>query len=269
MVLRFDPFQIFKSSRTPAGLYARQKWLDGENTKSWITDSQTTIRELLSGQSNDGSWGHSIINTVQRIFGLHLTVRTQTEPIKKALDWLMDQASSIFPRTTINRGENIDPKDLRDLPFTQGCSGLFLTGSALFLSSIFGRENDSEVLKLYQWLNSKGVRNKGRWCGWSCSNNILRAFVVHPQYCKSKATVLAVDALARAQSQSGVWLKQVPFYKTINALAHLDLVQADVQLERAFERLYKTQRRDGTWGRINGEWNTFLIVHALKNKKEL
>jgi hypothetical protein len=40
-------------------------------------------------------------------------------------------------------------------------------------------------------------------------------------------------------------------------------------LERAFKRLYATQGHDGTWGRTDREWNTFLIIHALKNKKEL
>jgi hypothetical protein len=58
----------------------------------------------------------------------------------------------------------------------------------------------------------------------------------------------------------------VPFYQTVNALAHLNLSQADIQLERAFKRLHEMQRRDGSWGRSQREWNTFLIVHALKNK---
>jgi len=31
--LRYDPYRIFRSSRTPPGLYARQKWLH-EETKS-------------------------------------------------------------------------------------------------------------------------------------------------------------------------------------------------------------------------------------------
>lgn len=268
MRLRFNPLQIFKSSKTPAGLYARQKWLHEQNAKTWKEDLQETANELLSSQASDGSWEYSVVRTVHRLFGLHLTVRSQSEPIKKALDWLLDHTLKTFPRTRIDLGENLNLVALRGLPFTRGCSGLFMTGATLFLASIFGRENDGRVLEVYRRLNLANIKNKGRWCGWSCSNNILRAFVVHPKYSKAKAVVLAVEALASVQQQSGKWLREVPFYQTANALAHLSINQADVQLERAFKRLYETQRHDGTWGRSDKEWNTFLVVHALKNKKE-
>lgn len=157
---------------------------------------------------------------------------------------------------------------LRGLQFTRGCSGLFMTGATLFLAIIFGRENDGKASEVYQRLNRANIRNKGRCCGWSCSNNILRAFVDHPKYSQAKAVVLTVEALASVQQQSGKWLREVAFYQTVNGLVHLSINQADVQLERASKRLYETQRHDGTWGRSNKEWNTFLIAHALKNKKE-
>ena len=150
-----------------------------------------------------------------------------------------------------------------------GCARLFMTGVTLFLASIFGRENDEKILELYESLNQLNRKNNGRWCGWSCSNNILRAFVVHPTYAKSKAVDLAVGALAGIQHQSGEWPRQISFYQTVNALAHLDIQQADAQLEKAFNRIYETQGHDGTWGRSHKEWKTFLVIHALKNKKEL
>jgi hypothetical protein len=46
----------------------------------------------------------------------------------------------------------------------------------------------------------------------------------------------------------------------------LNLSQAEVQLERAFTRLIETQNSDGTWRNRDPEWNTFLSIHALKNK---
>jgi len=269
MRLRCNPFQIFTSSKTPAGLYARQKWLHEQTTATLKADLQETVTGLLSSQASDGSWDHSVVKTVRRLFGLHLTVRTQSEPINKALDWLLDQTLTTFPHRRIDMGEHLTRGALRSLPFTKGCSGLFMTGATLFLASIFGRENDSTILEVYRRLNLLNIKNKGRWCGWSCSNNILRAFVVHPHYSQAKAVVLAVEALAGVQQQSGTWLREVPFYQTVNALAHVSISQADVQLERAFKRLYETQRHDGTWGRSHKEWDTFLIIHALKNKKEL
>jgi len=266
MQLRFDPFQIFRSSKTPVGLYARKKWLDEGNTRSWQADFRATVDALLAGQAEDGSWGQSIVATIQRLFGLHLTVRNRDEPINMALEWLMGQACTAPSPTRAGTKEHCSPQELKGLPFTPGFSSLLITGATLFLASIFGRENDKRILRSYEHLALEGIKRGGRWCGWSCSNNILRAFVVHPHYSRHEATALAVDALARVQDSSGGWLGQVPFYQTTNALAHLDFAQADRQLERAFKKLYYSQRRDGTWGRSQREWNTFLIVHALRNK---
>lgn len=267
MLLRFDPYQVFRSSKTPAGLYARQKWLDEKSTLSWQVDFQATVDALLAGQSSDGSWGQSVARTIQRLFGLHLTVRSQNEHINKALVWLMDKACKTSNRTHTDVRERFGPEVLRELPFTTGCSSLLITAATLFLATIFGRQNDQRIRAAYEWLSLEGVKRGGRWCGWSCSNNILRAFVVHPKYSQHDATAMAVEALARVQSPSGSWQGKVPFYQTVNALAHLDSIQADAQLERAFKKLHSSQHRDGTWGRSQQEWNTFLTVHALRNKR--
>jgi hypothetical protein len=90
--------------------------------------------------------------------------------------------------------------------------------------------------------------------------------VVHTVYSKDPATILAVETLADVQSASGDWQDGLPFYQTLNALAHLSLPAADKQLEKAFLKLYKTQKADGSWGETEPEWNTFLAVHALRNK---
>jgi len=265
-MLRFNPLQVFASSRTPPGLYARKKWLGEENTRSWKKDFQDTVRALLKGQSPDGSWGESAVVTIQRLFGLHLTLRERTEAVTKGLHWLMGEMDRAFPRKRVHLEGHIEMEALKGLPFTRGCSGLFLYGSTLFLSSIFGLHGHKTVLTVYERLEKMGIEREGRWCGWSCSNNVLRAFVVHPEYCRSRVVGLAVEALSRVQRQSGEWPREIPFYKTVNALAHLDLPHADVQLEAAFRRLRERQRKDGTWGRSEKEWDSFLAVHALINK---
>ena len=160
MKLRNDPYQVFRFSRTPAGLYARQKWLGEADSSQWKTDFEETVDVLLSDQSPDGSWHHETAATI----------------------------------------------------------------------------------------------------------NIFRALVVHPVFAKDKATELALDYHADLQKNDGAWGDDLSFYQTLNALAHLDLSHAETQLERAFERLYETQNRDGTWSRSEPEWNTFLAIHALKNK---
>ena len=266
-MLKGDPYCVFRRSRSPVGLYARQKWLGEEKDSSWKSDFDAAVRRLLEGQSADGSWNQSIVTTIQRLFGLHLTVRNPNDSINGALDWLMAVAFEKLSRIRRDIRKRIASKDLQNLPFTPGCSGYFLTGASLFLASIFGRENDSRVLEAYGWLAQEGVKKNARWCGWACSNNILRAFVVHPRYSKSRATELAVHALGRVQDRSGRWPAGVPFYQTVNALAHLDSEDADAQLKRSFKYLSRTQDRDGTWGRSQKEWKTFLVVHALRRKK--
>ncbi|MFC1875714.1 hypothetical protein ACFL2E_00345 [Thermodesulfobacteriota bacterium] len=47
MKLRYDPYQIFRGSKTPAGLYARQKWLEEADTPEWQKDFQEKIKVLL------------------------------------------------------------------------------------------------------------------------------------------------------------------------------------------------------------------------------
>jgi hypothetical protein len=220
----------------------------------------------MKGQSPEGSWDRSVLKTIQRLFGLHLTVRYHNEDIDRALDWLIRKAFEVFSSRRIDMGEPVTADALKGLPFSPGCSRYLMLGATLFSATIFGRGHDERVLELYEPLSRLGKENKGHWCGWSCSNNILRAFVVHPTYANTETMSLAIEALARVQTPSGRWPEQVPFYQTVNALAHLNLSQADIQLERAFKRLYETQRRDGSWGRSQREWNTFLIVHALKNK---
>ncbi|MBW1780786.1 MAG: hypothetical protein JRL30_08585 [Deltaproteobacteria bacterium] len=267
--LRFDPFQIFKHSRTPAGLYARKKWLDQGRDKGWQNDYDQTTSELLQGQSPNGSWKQSAFQTIRRLFGLHLTVRDRTEAIEKSLHWLLGSCTSYFPKKRVPADDRLPHAVVENLPFSMGCSGYFLYGATLFLSSIFGMEKDPRVFSMYQSLAETGVTNEGRWCGLSCSNNILRAFVVHPDFSSHQATQLAVTALAREQQPSGLWKRPIPFFQTVNALAHLNVDTADAQLHVAFRRLWDSQNRDGTWGRTHKEWNTFLVIHALKNKGHL
>jgi len=268
MKLRFNPLQVFEGSRSPAGLYARQKWLGEADTPAWQQDFQRTVSDLLDGQDHAGSWDQSVLQTIQRLFGLHLTVRDPAPPILRGLDWLMDRAHPRSPRMKEALREEIRTGSLRGLPFTRGRYDLFVCGATLFLCAIFGGENHTDVLAAYDWL-ANVLREDGRWGGWPSSNNVLRAFVVHPHYSRSPETTKAVEALGRVQDDSGKWADHIPFHQTVNALAHLDSTDADTQLSRAFKRLYRTQNADGTWGRTDREWKTFLTIHALKNKEKL
>ena len=267
--LRFDPFRVFKGSKSPAGLYARQKWFHEADTTAWKRDFQETVSKLLKGQGSDGSWEQSALQTIRHLFGLHLTVRDPNPAILRGLEWLMGRVSSGSPHVNKTLREDIRKVSLEGLPFTRGRYDLFVCGATLFLSSIFGRENDPDVLNVYNWLALDVFQKDGRWGGWSSSNNILRAFVVHPRFSLEPKSKRPFSLWGVSQDAYGKWRGHIPFFQTVNALAHLDSIDVDAQLALAFKRLHEIQNGDGTWGRTDREWKTFLTIHALKNRGRL
>jgi len=59
MNLHYDPYQIFRSGKTPSGLYARQNWLEEAESRQWKIDFEETVSTLFADQLPDGSWGRS------------------------------------------------------------------------------------------------------------------------------------------------------------------------------------------------------------------
>lgn len=265
-----NPLQIFYSSKTPAAIYARLKWLHQEETNTLRNDFRKAVNDLFSGQCANGSWHNSLLHTTHKLFGLHLTMRHKDERIEKGLEWLLSKKVFLeSKKISYAQSEKVSARDLHNLPFSGGCFDHFAKGAVLFLATIFGHENDSRVIRVYEMLRIMGKKRKGRWCTWSCSNNILRAFVVHPEYAESKVIRMYVTRLAEMQRPDGRWPRQIPFYQTVNALGHLDCARSDSMLRRAFLSLIEKQNKDGTWGRTQKEWNTFLIIHAMKRKGHL
>jgi hypothetical protein len=264
--LRNNPLQIFKASKTPAGLYARQKWLDESGTAQWQDDFHETLSSLMSGQSDDGSWNPSPLESVRRLFGLHLTLRSKTEEIEKALDWLMGHTLKHKASNLTAPIEPVSPDAFRGLPFMPGKTHVSLVCMTLFLATVFQRGNEPTVLSHYHLLSLWVSENAGAMDTGSDKSNALRALVVHSNYAEDPATTALVDYLGQIQEPSGCWPVPIPFFRTVNALAHLHLKQAHRLWDKALANLCRTQNSDGSWGDEDCEWNTFLVVHALKNK---
>jgi len=265
MKLGYNPYVIFASSTTPAGLYARKKWLNQELTPQWKADFQRCVAAILAQQSSDGSWKGSCVDTIRNLFTLHLTIRETNQEIDSALDWLMERALEAVKGRLLDV-EFLNHERLAALPFAPGDFHTFLTSAALFLASIFGREEDAYVFALYEWYANAILTDKELPREWASLGNILRAFVVHPVYSMNSATERLVTKFAGVQGESGCWENGIDPYQTVNALAHLDAEEADAQVRKAFGYLIAAQNDDGTWGDSGREWNTFLVVHAMKNK---
>jgi hypothetical protein len=264
--LRHNPLRIFLASKTPAGLYARQKWLGELETSEWQDDFHETVLSLMKGQSEDGSWNDSPLETHRRLFGLHLTLRERTEDVDKALDWLITRIPNHNLLDPPEPVEALATDAFRGLPFTPGQPHLSLICATLFLAAVFQRRSGSTVMVHYRLLSWWVLQNRGHTNAWPDLINILRALIVHPDFSGDSATAELVDRLGESQDPSGRWPDPIPFFLTINAIAHLRSDSAHRQWIKALEILRDAQNADGTWGDENREWNTFLVVHALKNK---
>ena len=261
--LMHAPYDVFRSSVTPAGLYARQKWLGESSTASWMSDFAATVAGLYQGQSADGLWRGAAMETIQRLFGLHLTVRNPDPSIDRGLDALLNTASGALSDA---QPDHVPTERLQGLPFAPGPRPAILVPATLFLCAIFGRSTAPPVLTLFDQIAEGMGSGRGRRERMAWRHNALRALVVQPRYADHPATRRLVDWLADRQTRQGDWGSDIPFYQALNALAHLDISSANRQTERAFDHLVAIQRADGSWGASERQWCTFLAVHALRNK---
>ena len=264
--LRYSPYRIFQSSRTPAGLYARQKWLQEASSPSWKADFEATVAELYRSPSGDDLWAAPAMETIHRLFGLHLTVREPNAHINQGLDGLLAVASGA---RSLPKGMGVTANSLRGLPFAPDRLQLIVLSAACFLAAIFGRASDPIVLKLYERIVSEMTSQSLTHQNPATVHNHLRALVVHPHYGEHPATRNAVAWLAGRQTSKGDWGPDIPFYQALNSLAHLAFPAADRQCQSALDSLVQRQDEDGAWGATERQWSTFLAVHALKNKRRL
>jgi hypothetical protein len=263
VMLREDPYRMFHGSRTPPGLYARKKWLQEEGTDRWRGDFNATVSALYQGQSSDGLWDGSAVETIQRLFGLHLTVRAPDARIHAALDRLLAMAAAPDRKKS---DERIEADRLAGLPFAPGPRQPLVLAATLFLVTIFGRGTDPTVLGLYRGITSDDGEIAGDWTDPDLLNNRLRALAVHPRYNNHETARVAVERLAQKQTSRGDCGDAFPFFQTLNALAHLSIPSAEAQCRKAFGLLARIQQADGTWGRAEPVWCTFLSIHALRNQ---
>jgi hypothetical protein len=261
----YNPLEVFKASKTPVGIYARKKWLDESAVSSWQNDFKETVDNLMTGQSADGSWFQSPVETVRRLFGLHLTVREKTEEIHRAMGWLIKE--TLDNNLSIPIDEDLPSDAFRVLPFIKAQDRLNLVCATLFLACVFQLDNHEKIEEHYKFLNRWLDEHSENKDAWADRSNILRALIVHPVYANDSAALKLVDDLDKNQQPSGLWPAPIPFFLTVNALAHLKSERAHHQWVKALPLLSVSQKKDGTWGNKDAQWNTFLVVHALKSKQ--
>jgi hypothetical protein len=260
--LKHPPYAIFRGSRTPPGLYARQWWLNQGDTHSYKADFKATVSELESTETEINDRHARILDTIHRLFGLHLTVRHPNPSIGKALSEVIAES-----RDASLMNETVPfPDRLQGIPFAASHWRFFILPAALFMAAIFEQATAPEVDRLYAQLAAEMTVTTAWQNDAAAMHNALRALVVHPDNRFQPAIRSALTWFAARQTAQGDWGPAIPFYQAVNALAHLNMPEANVQFDRALPHIISSQNTDGTWDSVDTEWQTFLMVHALRNK---
>lgn len=263
LTLKHNPYLLFQTSSSPMGLYARQKWLGQAASQAWHRDFEVAVSRCRSGQESNGLWHGSSLETIQRLFGLHLTVRDVDPDIDRALDALL---AAVLTAGANRARRRVEGNRLNGLPFVPGKWIEVVGPATVFLAAIFGRDQHDDVVELIGRLNDGLLGRHPAALPLAAGHNGLRAFVVLQNAAKLPAIRLLLPWMARRQTARGDWGREIPFSQGLNALAHLDLPDARHQCARAFDHLVATQNPDGSWGRSQKEACSFLAIHALRNQ---
>ena len=274
MKLKASPYKVFEKSKTPYAIYARKHWM-GESSKSLKDLTDSLLESILKKQNPNGSWHDSVVKTVEYLYILSLLAPRRTRAGGGAVDWLLEKSEPLVVRISGDGSPytglpfKVGHEDVRqiytrrDLPFHQGCSGFFKTGAALYFSGVFDRADDERVAVAFKSLDKALQIRGGKWCNVACSGNILRGYVAHPRKRNSSQTKEALRYMEQIQTRAGGWKGTPFFYQAFNTIAQSNLPSARRQVKRAVERIARSQNRDGTWGRSDPEFNTFMVLDAL------
>jgi hypothetical protein len=274
MELRYEPYAVFKRRSNPYALYARTHWM-GEPVSRVKDATKRRVDSITKSQKKDGSWKGSVVKTVENLYVLSLLAPQRSDVGVRGVDWLLEKGE---PPTVRISGDGspytglpfkVGHEDVRqiytrrDLPFHQGCSGFFKAGAALYFSGIFSKTDDERVAIAFKSLDKTLRIRGGKWCNVACSGNILRGYVAHPRKGNSSQTKRALRYMEQVQTKAGGWKGTPFFYQAFNTIAQSDLPSARRQVARAMNRIVRTQNPDGTWGRSNTEFNTFMVLDGL------
>jgi hypothetical protein len=274
MRLRYDPFTAFVDDLSPLGMHIRHSVLRERNPELAIARREFLAR-LKSDQMPNGSWKDRVVTTIENLYYLLILDEAGSTVGERAVDWLLDdriesggrkRASAHLPSGilhVLSEGDGRAIRRRRDLITNRGCSALVKTGAALYFSAFFNLEGDPRVIQAFRGLDHLYRQRRKKWCTFPCSNNILRAYVSHPLKKSSRTTKSALARLEQLQTRTGIWKGIPDFYHTLNIVASSSLPAAVRQFERTYEHLHKTQNQDGTWGRTDQKFKTFLVLDAL------
>jgi hypothetical protein len=264
--LRSDPQDYVDGLKSPVGVYLRRE-VFGRKDKSDTAVSEKMYKNIVSGQSPDGSWDQLFVHTANRLWDLALLgYGAKDKNMKKGLDWLLTtQTRTYYTQPgffqSSNRRDSSLMRETSYGEFGPGCTVFYQTTYAVHLFHILNLDNNKQT---QQTVKSYLKFWTPDWCGSWCGINVLRVLIEHPLSARSRRVQAGLKHLAGRQTKTGSW-KSYPFYHTFHALTRSDFRTAKNQIENALPSVIRRQNKNGSWGKRKEEQNTFLILDGLKN----
>ena len=262
MKIKYNPYSVFTGSISPASLYARKKWLNESDSSEWQNDYKKTVSKILETNNPNEE---NPLNIIRILFDLHLTVRDKTPEIADKVERILIISEDMLLKS--DRTIITDNK-ISNLPFAGAESCYVIPPAALFLAVIFDLTDNRKfenILAIMLELSRTALAENNI----IFIHNLFRVLAVDPVYAALAETDSILDRLINMQTESGDWDNKIPFYQAVNAAAHIKSDKAEIIFNKALNMIISSQNKDGSWGSKNKEWNTFLTVHALKNKSLL
>jgi hypothetical protein len=257
-----DVIDYFRSRRTPLASAALALFDGG--------DARTAHEALTAGQRKDGSWKDSLVETVRR---LDLLVRLGydiSDPrVAEAAEWVMWRQGmrhsyrDVFPSPTdkdmgspfaLPTGERLPSR----VSFCHVYGELAL--KAVLDAGVKDDPRVRDMLLVFQsMMNSL---RRGLYCCRNCTGAFWRVASRFPQY--RPRVNEGLRALRSRRTASGNW-KGFPFYFTLETLGVIGSAEALNEFEFALDRLARTARPDGSWGRSQRDEKTFAVISGIRS----
>ncbi len=271
--IRRDPYEIFAENTHPAAMNARRRWL-GEHSRAFHQLENERREAFSEGQQPSGSLG-SVRQTIERLFALFLLGAKPTPAVRQALDFLLDRKAPSLDGVRLDgidgtdlffhlpHGEKSGLAELSGTPFFPGHAGILKSSAALFFASVFRCDRREDVRRAGQALLSRSGEG-GDLCKARTSRlNVLLALSSHPSHRGHSATLRTVAPVARWQRPDGRF-GSAPFLPVLWTLSLQNGRKARAILRRSLPALLRGQQADGSWGRKDPEFQTWMAVEVLK-----
>lgn len=255
-----DAIDYFHSRQTPVALAALSIFGGA--------DRGLAREKILKGQSRNGSWNDSLIETVRRIRLLTMLDFDISDPhMAEALEWVLwqqgmkDSYRGVFPSPT-----NKDMKGPYALPTGERLSSLVSFSHvygelALRILIDAGMSKDPRVTAMLAAFETMaGNSRNGIYCCKNCTGAFWQVAARFPRYRMYAAEGL--KTLKCYRTPEGRW-RGFPFYFVLETLGSVKGMLALEEFEFSMKRLARSQNRDGSWGRTSKDEKTFAVLSGL------